>query len=73
VKLEPTDASAGASRANLPLPGSIRNKYENVRWEAEKKSPFGFQATIDGFSSNEDVRTTGVPPAAATVASRWFE
>src|SRR6185295_12067933 len=68
VKLDPTHASAGARRVTVLLEGSRRNKYEKVRCDAEKKSPLGLQATIDGSSSNDGVRTAGVPPAAGTVA-----
>jgi hypothetical protein len=50
------------------VPASRRYRYEYVRWEAEKKRPFGFHATIDGSSSNDDDRTVGVPPPAGTAA-----
>src|SRR6185503_20604018 len=67
VKLEPTHVSAGARRVTALVPGSMRNRYENVRCDAEKNSPFGFHATIDGSSSNAAVRTDGAPPVAGTV------
>src|SRR5438445_692304 len=52
VKLDPTDASAGASRVTVFVSGSRRKRCEKVRCDAEKNRPFVFQATIDASSSN---------------------
>jgi len=52
--------------------GSRRYRDEYVPCEAEKKRPFGFHATIDGSSSNDDDRTVGAPPFAGTVAISLF-
>src|SRR5256885_3501977 len=69
LKLDPTDASAGARRVTVFVPGSRRNRCENVRCEAEKNNPLVFHATIDASSSNAVVRAVGAPPPAGTVAT----
>src|SRR5258705_8627514 len=72
LKLDPTDASAGARRVTGFAAGSRRNKCENVRCAAGRNSPLVFHATIDASSSNAVVRAAGAPPLAGTIAMTPF-
>src|SRR5438876_225024 len=72
LALERTLASDGARRVIIFVAGSSRYRYDHVCCAAANNNPFGFQATIDGFSSNDAVKTAGMPPAAGTVAITAF-
>src|SRR6185436_8441763 len=63
-KPECAAGSAGVTFAIALVAASRRYRWAYVRSLAEKKRPFGFQATMFGSSSKAEVRTAGVPPPA---------
>src|SRR2546422_2049801 len=72
VKLDPIHSSAGARRVVVFVAGSSRYRYDHVCCDAEKKIPPAFHASSDGFSSNDIVSGSIVPPEAGMTAMPWL-